>query len=119
VSTDLVSLAQAQDHLKDSYSENENDIALKIKAASKAIIKYLDGGEDAFTDSDGQLAYDSNGEPLGVPEDIQIACLLLLGEFYRNRDGEQGGAIDAQFGYGYLPRPVVALLFPYRSPVLG
>lgn len=119
MSVALVSLAQAQDHLRDYYVENEGDIELKILAASRACITYLDGGEDSFTDSDGQVAQDSNGTPQGVPEDIQAACLLLLGEFHRNRDGEQGGAVDAQYGYGYLPRPVVALLFPYRSPVVG
>lgn len=117
MSVDLVSLAQAQDHLRDFYAENEGHIALLITAASRACITYLDGGEDAFADSDGQIAQDSSGIPQGVPEDIQAACLLLVGEFYRNRGGEQGGAIGE--GYGFLPRPVVALLFPHRSPVVG
>lgn len=119
MSVDLVSLAQAQDHLRDYYAENEGHIALLITAASRACLKYLDGGEDAWADSDGQIAQDSNGVPLLVPEDIQAACLLLIGEFYRNRDGEQMGEINSQFGYGFLPRPVVALLFPHRSPVVG
>jgi hypothetical protein len=119
VSVALVSLPQAQDHLRDFYTENEGHIELLILAASRACITYLDGGEDSFADSDGQIAQDSNGVPQDVPEDIQAACLLLIGEFYRNRDGEQAGEINAQFGYGFLPRPVTALLFPYRSPVVG
>lgn len=121
MSVDLVSLAQAQDHLRDYYSENEGHIELLITAASRACLKYLDGGEDSFADSDGQIAQDSNGTPIGVPEDIQGACLLMLGYLYRDREPDL--TADSFFavstGYGYLPRAVMSLLFPYRSPVVG
>jgi hypothetical protein len=117
VTNELVTLEQAQAQCRTYDAADESALTLYIRAASRAVLAYLDGA--SFLDSDGNVPTDSNGNPDGVPEDVQLAALFLVGEFYRNREAEQDGAMDSQFGYGYLPRPVVALLYPYRSPVLG
>lgn len=121
MSNELVTLTQArtQCRIDDFDSDGGVDdgvLTLYIRAASRAVLAYLDGA--SFLDSDGNVPEDSSGDPV-VPEDVQLATLFLVAEFFKNREAEQGGAVDAQFGYGYLPRPVVALLYPYRTPVLG
>lgn len=50
---------------------------------------------------------------------IKHAELLLASMMYRERDGSNEYAVPAQYGYGYLPIGVVALLYPYRKPSLA
>lgn len=120
---ELVTLAQARQQCRvddfDSDGNGPDDAVLNllIAAASKSVLNYLDGA--AFLDSDGNVPVDSDGNPDGVPEDVQLATLFLVAEWFKNREAAQDGAVDAQFGYAYLPRPVVSLLYPYRSPVIG
>lgn len=107
----LVTVDEAIEHLRlDPLGEDETnpDLELKIGAASLAIIKYLGEGAD-FIDDEGEYA------PEDVPEDIKAACLLLTGYLYRLRDEDR----DNEFARGYLPRPVMSLLYPYRIPTLG
>lgn len=106
----LVTLEEASDHLRRDSGDDDGDLALKIEAASDAVLDYLQVDGLDWLDSDGYCH---------APARVKQATLLLLGEFYRNRDGEQSGAVDAQYGYGYLPRPVVALLYSLRSPVMS
>ncbi|KFB10340.1 head-tail connector protein [Nitratireductor basaltis] len=92
---------------------SEDDVLLEtyIAAASAAVINYLKGQAEAV------LNLDSSGElPSGaeVPSEVQMACILLVGHFYREPDGD---AEDA-FEHGYLPKPVISLLYPLRDPAL-
>jgi hypothetical protein len=116
---DLVTLAQARAQLRSTTTADDTDLKMKISAASRAVVHYLDGGGRTFLNSSGQPDTDSAGKPLDVPEDVQLATLMLVAEYYKNREATQDGAVDPQFGYGYLPRPVVALLYPLRLPVIG
>ena len=109
MSKNLVTLDQAKDHIRAVHDMDDEHIELAIKAASAAVLTYLDGADEIFTDSNGDVVLDD------VPDDIKWACLLLIGEFFRNREAEQDGPVDQSFGYGFLPRPVVALLFPHRD----
>lgn len=111
----LVSVEQASAHLRRDTDADDLDLVGKIMGASRAVLTYIAGGSDAFTDSAGDVFEDSNGVALDIPHDIQIATLLLIGEFYKNREAKQEGIVDASFGYGYLPQPVISLLMPYRS----
>jgi len=116
-SYDLVTLEQARDQCRiddvDSDGDGPDDVwlTLCISAASKAVLNYLDGA--TFLDSDG-LVIGSD-----VPADVKLTTLFLVAEYFKNREAAQDGAVDAQFGYGFLPRPVIALLYPYRTPVIG
>lgn len=113
----LVSLQRASDHVRRDTTDDDNDLEGIVRAASAACVTYLKA--PSFADSNGSIPQDSNGIALDVPEDVAFACLLLVGEWYRNRGADQDGAIDASFGYGYLPRPVVALLYPFRIPTVS
>lgn len=94
-------------------------IALIVSAASQAVLGYVKNGPDIFLDSAGDPILDSHGDPLGIPDDMKFATLLLVGEFYKNREGQSENPVDPQHGYAYLNRAVVSLLYRYRTPSLS
>jgi hypothetical protein len=114
----LVSLQQAKDHLRVDSSDEDNDLTLKIHAASAAVLNYIRNGADVFTDSAGEPILDSNDNPIGIPYEIQAATLLMIGYLNRLRDENDNTLIGDGFAYGYLPNPVMSLLYPYRVPSL-
>ena len=105
----LVTDQEALDHLRlDADPPDIYDLQLKIAAASIAVLKYL--GEGAtFLDEDGECV------PTDVPGDIKIGTLFLIGYLYRLRDENK----DGEFKPGFLPDPVLAFLWPYRTPPMG
>ena len=110
----LVSLSQAKDHLRIDNDDGDNDLTLKIHAASGAVLNYIRNGADVFTDSTGEPILDSNDAPIGVPYEIQAATLLMLGYLFKDRDADP----DKAYTHGYLPMPVMSLLYPHRVPSL-
>jgi len=115
---DLVTLAQASEHLRRDTEDDNADLQLKITAASRRVLQYL-GDQAEFLDSNGDVPVDSNGDPVDVPEHVQAATLLLIGDLYEQREGGQTASVDSKFGYGYLPVGVVALLYQSRDPVIA
>lgn len=92
----IVTLEQVKEHLR--YDDTSNDVALTgyIAAAESAVLNYI---TDAFAD--------------GVyPDAIKHAVLLLVGYFDQYRNAESDTPTNAV----YLPLPVQALLYPYRTP---
>lgn len=109
--TMLVSIDQAKAALR--YDDDDNDLAIQlaIEAASSACLTYLKT-PDAYQDSSGIIPTDSNGDPLDIPADVQRAVIFLAGSYLRDPAGIEGKDLDMN----YLPRPVLALLYPYRNP---
>lgn len=110
----LVSVARIREALRLDDAESDTLISVYISAASRAVVRYLKGQAGTL------LTIDSppNSPPddlTGVPEDIQMATILLVGHFYRNPDADP----DHDFEQGYLPRPVTALLYPLRDPAIA
>ncbi len=117
----FVSLQQASDHLRRDTSDDDDDLELKIKAASAAIINYVKTVD--FLDSDGEVPIDSDGNPIGVPEEIQMAALILIGVLYADRDAKdftdpRSGSGAPRLGNISLPRTVHWLLDPLRDPTV-
>lgn len=111
----IVTLEEAALHLRlDIDSDGDPDLELKMYAASQSVIKYLMDGASEFVDSEGDIVIDSEGESV-APYPIKAATLLLLGYLYKDRDENAGNAYEM----GFLPKPVTALLYPYRVPVLS
>jgi len=100
----LVTYRQAADHLRLDSDDGEDDIRLKIMAASGAVLNYLGVADDYYTDSAGANT---------APATVQAATLILVGEFDANREG--GG----DFASAHLPASVRALLGPLRDPVVS
>lgn len=108
----LVTLAQAKEHLRIVHASDDADLIGKIHAASAAVLTYLKEGAASFLDSSGQVEVDSSGEPVGVPYNVQIATLIMVGYLNKDRDEDPAHAYEM----GYLPKPVTALLYPLRDP---
>lgn len=109
----LVSLEQASENLRRDTSADDADLTLKIHAASGAVLNYLGEAAELFLDTSGEVLLDSNDDPVGVPEVVQMAVLYLVAVLYRDRDASD------QFKDGLLPPVVVSLLYPLRTPVLS
>lgn len=107
--TMLVTLQQASEHLRRDSAADDNDVTLKIHAASGAVLNYLKSGADRFKDEDGEIV-----DAL-VPFEVKAAVLLQLGFLYADRDNDD----ERQYQPGYLPAPVTALLYPLRDPALA
>lgn len=110
----LVTLEEASNHLRRDTDEDDNDLILKIHAASGAVLNYLKDGADVFLDTAGFPFLDSAGDLIGVPFEVKAATLLMVGYLYKDRDENADGAYQT----GYLPMPVTALLYPLRDPAL-
>lgn len=116
----LVTLAQANLHLRRDSGDDDSDVLLKIEAASASVLEYLGAFADSFLDSAGEVLVDSAGDPLGIPSRVQSATLLTVGWLYRERDGSQEFAVPTQWGYGYgLPQGATALLYSLRKPTVA
>lgn len=131
----LVTLEQASDHLRRDTGDDDNDLILKIHAASAAIQNYLkdpllvyEYAMDEYgvnlIDSAGEpyLATDSSGDYI-VRQEVQIAVLMMVGVFYADRDAKEyieprsGGGLE-RLGNMSLPKAVHWLLDPIRKPTL-
>lgn len=132
----LVTLEQASDHLRRDTGDDDNDLVLKIKAASRAIQNYLKNPLLVYSfvlDINGVPVFDINGDPVlemnsdgsyVVRPEVQQATLIVIGTFYTDRDAKE--YIDPRSGAGLerlgnisLPRAVHWLLDPLRKPTLS
>ena len=109
----LISLEAAKADLQMDHDEDDEDIESKIEQASAAVLNYLGVAHDNYADSTGVIPADGNGEP-DVPFEVRAATILLLRVLYK---GEAAATTDWE--HGYLPRPVMSLLYPLRTPPIG
>jgi hypothetical protein len=115
----LVSVAEAKERLRITTDAEDADIEAIIHGASAAVMNYLHVDETAFmapADSDSEFEYMGSSDTiLSVPPEVQLAVLVLTGNYYRDREGVEA----KDWEHGYLPKPVLALLYPLRDPALG
>lgn len=113
----LVSLTQASDHLRRDTTDDNADLTLKIEAASDLVLRIIT--DHSFIESSGFPFEDSAGNYPEVPRAIQMAVLILVGQFYADRIGQdyaEGGA-SPRLGDIVVPRVVHVLLDPFRKPL--
>lgn len=125
----LITLEEAKAHLLVDHDDDDLDIERKLQEASSAVLTYLDGAPigqpqrdeqgTIVRTADGGIEYLRDGDDLVIRYEVKAAVKLLLGELYKHRETEQDGEVPHQYGYGYLPRPVVALLYPLRKPAFA
>jgi hypothetical protein len=104
--TMLVTLQEAKDQLEMDHALSDEQITLKIKGASAAILGYLKDNALNYVDTSGEVT-------AIIPDDIKLATLVLVGNLYPNR-GEDGGTGSGWSNY--LPPQVVGLIYRYRTP---
>lgn len=101
----LVDLEEAKQGLRVFHDDDDDTIELLIGAASESVLAYLkDGANDFMGDS-----------PIEVPARVKWATIYMVGWLYENRDNNR----DGEFELGYLPRPVMSLLYQMRDPALA
>lgn len=117
----FVTLQEARDHLRLDTADEDSYIELLIEAASAAVCDYIRGYGPDFLDSAGEPYEDSSGIAKGLPANVRNATLMLIGYLYKDRDnnGLYKAGSGGNFEHGYLPRPVIGMLYRYRMPGLG
>lgn len=100
-----MTVQQAKDHLRIVTTDDDDDIDLKLSAASEIVMDYIkkkDVPEDWISDH-SPITYD-------IPFPIKAATLLVLSELFENR--------EAQISLPISPS-VEALLERFRDPALA
>lgn len=117
---DLVSLEVAKTWLRVDHSADDTVIALLIRATSRAVLNYIGDAQYQFLDTSGEFLLDTDFSPPEeiVPEDIRLAVLTHVADRYKNREKTED-PVASEFGYGYLPQTVTALLYAYRTPTIA
>ena len=128
--TMLVTIEDAKARLRIVHDAEDLDLEMMIQQASAAVMNYLGKPLDYYTATtdgayfaSGSGSSDSDSEPVSsdgtttrtVPDEVQLATLLLVGILYRDRDGTEA----KEWQHGYLPWPVTSFLYPLRDPVMG
>lgn len=120
----FISLDEASVHVRRDTTDDNNDLIAKIKAASGAILRYLNDGVpytpeyDSFgepiLDSDGEIVYelDAYGKKVALPE-VKEATKVLVDFMYAREYGGQ------DWKPGYLPETVKSLLYGIRTFAIG
>jgi len=109
---EYVTLEEAKKHLAMDHDEDDSLIQIYINAASNAVQNYMTG-------STGIELHPEHPDVMPVPPVVKQAVLLLIGDFYKNRESKTDDpVIGVEYGFGHLPRTVIALLYAYRTPVL-
>jgi hypothetical protein len=111
----LVSLEKTKLRLRFDDAAADPDIELAIQGASRLVLQYIGDKAEGFFDTTGEIALDTSGVATDMPEDIQNATIYLAGWMIRNPDSDP----DQSFEQGYLPRPVIAMLYHYRVPTVA
>ena len=118
-----VTLAQAKTHLRVDTNVEDDDINTKIMMASSSIKAYLKDASpyEPLRDTEDTPTLDSSGDPeyaldndsnRFIRYEVQAATLIMVQWLY---DRDPSVPMTA----GYLPDPVVSLLFPLRDPALA
>ncbi len=119
--TMLVSLAQTKARLRFDTDAEDVDLTFMIEAASQMVMNYLKTDESFFAgseyDTDGTWPADTDGVLIGADSypEVQTATIYLAGVLKRDPDGVE---MD-KWQMGYLPFPVMAMLYPLRDPALA
>ena len=121
--TSLISLDDAKRHLRIDHDLDDDDLVEMIEEASAAVLTYIGDAQYLFLDTGGdELDLEDTStdqSALAARRLCRRAVKLLIGDWHANRAPTPADVVDARFGYGYLPRAVVAVLTPLRTPTIA
>lgn len=97
----LVSLEETKARLRILHEDQDDDIEKAIEGASESVLRYMGVDAEDYTE--------------GAPENVQNAVIVWVGIMMSDPNG-----IEAHnWGHGYPPPAVVALLYGSRDPVFA
>jgi gp6-like head-tail connector protein len=102
----LVEVEEVKGRIRFDHDEEDADIELAINSASAAVLNYLKVPHDNYDDSFGVVT--------DVPFEVVQAVITLVSIWKR----DPAGVEMKDWEMGYLPRPVMAILYPLRDPAL-
>lgn len=129
---ELVTLEEAKLQLRITDDAHDDDLNMKIKAASAAVVNYLHGTRNLYQpmlDSNGDFVTDNDGYYVADPgdsdgpqvrEEVKAATLILLTDMFEKRAGAQAegaGTVAAAYLMA-MPAAAMSLLYPLRDPVI-
>ena len=121
--TRLVTLDEAKSHLNVTHEDQDALIEAYIEAASAAVLGHIGDSQYLFLDTSGDAIdlEDTSADQDGLRALAisKVATLLMVGEFFRNREPAATDVVPDRFGYLYMPRAVVAILAPLRTPTIA
>ncbi|MCJ0828695.1 head-tail connector protein [Acinetobacter sp. NIPH1876] len=92
----IVTLEEAKGHLRYDDDSNDTELQIYLDSAESTILRYVDE--------------EHRVEP--YPKEFRSAVLLYVGYFDKYRNAESDAPVNGNF----MPQPVQALLFTYRTP---
>lgn len=113
-------LQEAKDHIRVDTNDEDNYIDALIDASSDAVYHYIKSSTPDWFADNGYPYVDSSGIS-EVPANVRHATLFLIGYLFNDRDnnGLYKQFSGGNFDHGFLPRPVIAMLYPYRRMALA
>jgi hypothetical protein len=119
----LVSLDEAKDHCEVDIDAHDSKLTIYIEAASAAVLAHIGDSQYLFLDTGGdEIELDDTSTDQAAHRAKHLcrqATLMMVGDFFRNREPTATDVVPERFGYGYLPRAVVALLTSLRVPTIA
>lgn len=112
---EIITLAQAREHLRSDTNDDDADLQLKIDAATDAALDYISVPAADLFDTAGAPKVGDDGQIVRGAKRVQQAILLTLGWLYEDREGSMPQAVEAGHGFT-LPRGAAALLYSMRKP---
>lgn len=114
---EIITIAQAREHLRSDTNADDADLQLKIDAATDAVLDYITVPVGDLFDASGAPKQGEGCEIVRGARRVQQAILLTIGWFYVDRDGTMEQAVKGGHGFT-LPRGAAALLYTMRKPTV-
>lgn len=108
---EIVSVDQAKQHARITSSDEDDDLALKLRQAHGLVLDYIDRPTDEDWHAE-LLTWDDSTAPAAV----QAAILRMFQHLYRFRGDDEPQKPEDGLG---LPSHVTQLLRLYRTPALA
>lgn len=101
-----IELVKAHCNIEADFTDDDKLLAVYTAAAVKYVENYT---RRKLYESESSTGYQDDPEPLLLSDDVKNAMLLLIGQWYANRENAVIGS-----SFSSQPLAVSALLQPYR-----
>ena len=113
MSTELVSYAQAKEHLRLPDDREQTDVERKLAEATAIVLGFVDRWENDWS-VDTHPTFDQDFAR------VQAAILYQLGKLWRQQRGDEPETrAEPPAAAAYLDANLLRILYPLRSPTIA